>query len=537
MFNLKGVKMNKQFLKPALFLSVGVILGVFLVSSFDSSMLNSLFASEKNKIGAESAPVTMNSQMKIINDSFVAVSDAVLPTVVSINVESEMKGGSMNSPRGLDEFFKYFGGPNGNGGNEEDDGENKPQKNERKPRQRGAGSGVIISKDGYIVTNNHVVENAVEDGIKVITSDKKEYTAKLIGTDPSTDLAVLKIEADNLQQAHFGDINTVRVGEFAIAVGNPLGLNSTVTSGIVSAIGRGRLGLPKKAEFSVEYYIQTDAAINPGNSGGGLFDLNGSLIGINTAIATETGTYIGYGFAIPVDLAKSVILDLIDDGKVDRGFIGVKITSIKDEVEAKSLGLDSPKGAWIQEVMPKSAAKEAGIENGDVILKVDGKAIRTSEELQSQIVLHRAGDKVKLSIWRDGKEIEKIVKLKSNNKEDDKASNEALTGGEPNDNKKEDPVKFEDFGFSVKPLDSKTKEDFDVANGVLITEVKQYSPVFERGLVRGGVIFKADRKEIRSIKELKDILNSKKVGEAILLHIKYKDNIRMIAIEVPKKQG
>lgn len=528
--------MNKQILKPALFLGVGVFLGVLLVSSFDSSLLNSLFASEKNKIGADSAPVTMNSQMKIINDSFVAVSDAVLPTVVSINVEAEMKGGSMGTPRGLDEFFKFFG-PNGGGNDDEESDNSKPQKNDRKPRQHGAGSGVVISKDGYIVTNNHVVENAVEDGIKVITSDKKEYTAKLIGTDPSTDLAVLKIDADNLRPAHFGDINTVRVGEFAIAVGNPLGLNSTVTSGIVSAIGRGRLGLPKKAEFSVEYYIQTDAAINPGNSGGGLFDLNGSLIGINTAIATETGTYIGYGFAIPVDLAKSVILDLIDDGKVDRGFIGVKITSIKDEVEAKSLGLDSPKGAWIQDVLPKGAGKEAGLENGDVILKVDGKAIRTSEELQSQIVLHRAGDKVKLTIWRDGKEIEKTVKLKSNSKDDDKASNEAVTGGETYDNKKEEPMKFEDFGFSVKPLDSKTKDDYDISNGVVITDVKQYSPVFERGLIKGGVIFKADRKEIKSVKELKDILNSKKTGEAILLHVKYKETTRMIAIEVPKKQG
>lgn len=528
--------MNKQTLKNTGLLFVGLLAGVFLVTSFDSNLIAEIFASGKAKIGAEKPPVVMNQQMKIINDSFVNASEAVVQSVVSINVEAEVKGmqGGGNSQE-LDEFFKFFG-PNFGGRvpkKEKDDDEESDR-----PRTMGAGSGVIISSDGYIVTNNHVVENAFDDGIKVILSDKKEYKAKLIGTDPATDLAVIKIEADGLKPAHFADINSVRVGEFTIAVGNPLGLNSTVTSGIVSAIGRGRLGMgaSRRGQFSVEYFIQTDAAINPGNSGGGLFDLNGSLIGINTAIATETGTFMGYGFAIPVDLVKSVVADLIDKGKINRGFIGVEITSIRDIIEAKGFGLNDVAGVIIQKVRPESAGKDAGLENGDVILELDGKPVKTSEELQSRIAMYRAGDKVNLTIWRDGKKINKSVTLKSD-KSDDVADSKGkgITGSE--EDLKDEPMKFEDLGFSVKPLDKRTKNDYEVSNGLYISDVKRYGPVAQRGLSAGGVILKADRKEVRTTGDLKDIINSKNVGDAVLLQVKYKEVTRMIAIEITKKNG
>jgi serine protease Do len=523
--------MSKTTLKTYLTLACGIVLGVFLVSNLDTGLISSIFASGKPKLGADKSPVQMSPAMKVINESFVAASDAVLPSVVSINVEAEMKGGGGSMGRDLDEFFKFFGPFGG-----ENFREREGSKDSEKPRTRGAGSGVVISNDGYIITNNHVVENAVDNGIKVILYDKREFTAELIGTDPATDLAVLKIKANDLKPAHFANINSVKVGEFAIAVGNPLGLNSTVTSGIISAIGRGRIGTPRRADFSVEYFIQTDAAINPGNSGGGLFNLDGSLIGINTAIATETGTFMGYGFAIPVDLVQSVVTDLIEDGKINRGFIGVEITSVRDEIEAKAYGLDRPNGVIIQKVREDGAGVDAGLEQGDVIVEIDGKQVKTSEELQSQVVLRRAGDKIKLTIVRDGKKIFKTVTLKANKKDEDLAeSKPAQTGAdEPID---DSPFTFENLGFSVKPLDNKTKRELEIKSGVLISDVKRYGAVAQRGMAVGGVIIKADRKDVRTSKDLQSILDSKSVGEAVLLHVKYKDITRMISIEIPKKNG
>ena len=314
---------------------------------------------------------------------------AILPTVVSISVIIENKSVPNPLKEQWKDFFKFFGEPY--------DGQDEtPQKTEA------SGSGVFVSDDGYIVTNNHVVENATE--IHVTTEDRKEYKAKLIGRDPQTDLALIKIEGHGFQPAYLGDISNVKVGEIVLAVGNPLGLNSTVTSGIISAIGRGGLDLysADKRKWAVENFIQTDAAINPGNSGGGLYSLEGALIGINTAIATRTGTYIGYGFAIPVDLVKSVILDLKEHGKVNRGYIGVEMKTI-DEVEAKAVGLDKVQGVMVDNVLKDSPAQKAGIEAGDIILDIDGQPITSSNELQSKVVLHKVGNVLNLSIWQTEK--------------------------------------------------------------------------------------------------------------------------------------
>ena len=300
--------MQKRAIVTAVSLiGIGIVFGMVLLTSWTDNAFDRANAAVSD-LGATGAPVQAPAMLKALNDQFAAVSEAVTASVVSIEVRTEAKGGRMAIPR---DFFRFFGP---DGGEEEFE----------MPEGRGAGSGVIITTDGYIVTNNHVVEDAKKDGITVTTSDKKEYKATLVGRDPTTDVAVLKIEG-TFAPAHFEQRENIRVGEWVIAVGNPLGLRSTITAGIISAMGRG-IGIigsnartRQEASFAIENFIQTDAAINPGNSGGGLFNLNGSLVGINTAIASQTGTYNGYGFAIPIDMVKSVAMDLMDDGEVQHG--------------------------------------------------------------------------------------------------------------------------------------------------------------------------------------------------------------------------
>jgi len=513
---MEGWNMLSSSKKTVLLYSSLSVLSFALLIGFSIMFYNSSFAQSKNvKIGADAAPVVPSEAAKAFNDALVAVSEAVKPTVVAISVVT--KSQSMNQIPGFEEFFKFFGFP-----------EDEPR---QERRGRGAGSGVIISEDGYIVTNNHVVEDAVEDGIKVITVDQKEFKAKLIGRDPLTDLAVIKIEASGLKVAHFAKIEDVKIGEFVIAVGNPLGLNFTVTSGIVSAIGRGAMGL-RRDPYAVEYFIQTDAPINPGNSGGGLFDINGSLVGINSAIATQTGTYIGYGFAIPVDLVHSVVLDLIEDGKIDRGYVGVVISTV-DEITARNVGLPDVQGVMVNDVLKDSPADKAGIEIGDVILELDGKQINTSNQLQSYIAQKRVGDKVKVTLWRDKKKINKTVTLERR-KGDDVAENESddEPSGKKGDTSSNEPVTFDKFGFSVTPLSSEQKKEFDVKNGVYISRVQRFSHAAERGLSPNGVIVKVDRKDLKTTGQLKDILESKQKGETVMFQVKYKERNQIVALEI-----
>ena len=504
--------MKKQMIGSSLLIAFGMFVGVLLVSNFSPSSIGDIFASTK-KFGADNPPVIQSEAMRTLNLAFTNASEAVLPSVVSIEVTSSRK-----STQGQ-EFFEFFR-PRG-GKSEGDD------------LVKGNGSGVFISADGYIVTNNHVIDEAKE--IKVTTYDKRTYKATLVGADPLTDLAVIKIEGGGeFHAAHFADINTVKVGEWVMAVGNPLGLTSTVTTGIVSAIGRGQLGM-SKSSYSVEYYIQTDAAINPGNSGGGLFDMNGSLTGINTAIATSTGNYIGYGFAIPVDLVKSVIDDLIDDGEINRGYIGVSIKSVRDEVEAKAFGIDGVYGVLVDGIINGGAGEAAGIEAGDVLLELEGEKLYSSGELQSRIAQKRAGDKVDVLILRNGKKIKKTVKLRARDDEKGFAENskiEAETGVGKNS-----PVNFDKLGFKVEKLTDKIKKEYSTDHGVLITEVKRFSAASDRGMFPNGVIVEADRKEVSTTRELKDIIDEKKPGDAMLIKVKYPEVTRIIAIQIPESEG
>ena len=491
---------GKPFVTAIVLIGIGLVMGVVLVSQFGggSAEVVQAKATHVSDLGAAAPPVQVTSQAEALNDAFVAVSDAVAPQVVSIAVMSE------------EEQQSWFGSS--------------------APREAG-GSGVIISDDGYIVTNHHVVEGAAEDGIRVIGYDRQEYNADLIGSDELTDIAVLKIEGANFHYAFFGNSDDVKVGQWVVAVGNPLGLRSTITAGILSAIGRGRLGLNSDS-YAVENFLQTDAAINPGNSGGGLFDLRGQLIGINTAIASRTGYYSGYGFAIPSNLVRSVVNDLIEDGEVNRGYIGVSIKSI-DAADAKALGLNKVQGVLVQSVMDNSAGEEAGMRQGDVILQVDGREVLSSQDLQSIVATHRAGDKVKLSVWRNDQLMEKTVRLKPR---DGSSIAEALPGEPPKDEMDPaGPIEFDDLGITVEPLTAELADQLDVDYGVVVTKVDPRSTVARsRKIVRGDVIVKADWKDIKTPRALEEIISAKKPGSAVLLQLSNQGATRIEGVEIPE---
>lgn len=460
------------------------------------------------QLGAANPPVALDADITAFNKAFIEVAEKVTPSIVQIAVVSKVK-------REQTQDFFFF-----------------PFKDFNMPEeQAGSGSGVIISDDGYILTNNHVVENATK--VTVGLQDKRTFDAKVIGTDPLTDLAVIKIETKGLDAAYLGDSDKLRVGQWVMAIGNPLSLSSTVTAGIVSALNRGQLNLIRDAGgFNVENFIQTDAAINPGNSGGALVDLSGAVIGINTAIATRTGTYIGYGFAIPINLAKTVSRDLIAHGKVTRGFIGVQIREV-DASLAKALGLDKPTGVIIESIVEDGAAAKEDIKTGDVILKIDGLEVSQPNQLQGYVATKTAGTKVSLSIFRDGKTIERSVMLKARDSEAVIAESK-----EDDSNKKEeavsDEIEFEKVGLSVRNMTSQEKKTYDVKNGVYISGVKDFGNASNQGLGSGIIITKADKQNINSVKDLKKIFDEKK-GGAVLLNVQdSKGNTRFVGLQIPE---
>ena len=519
--------MSRRSLGTAIALiGVGVVAGVVLMTSFSSNAIEQLFAADV-QLGATAPPAPAPAAVKLLNDQFANVASAVTPSVVSITVKAERKAGV--SMRGMpQDFFRFFGPDFGS-----------PEDEEMElPDAEAGGSGVIITPDGYVVTNNHVVENAKEGGITVTTIDQKQYKAKLVGRDPLTDLAVLKIEG-RFSPAHLAQRSDIRIGEWVVAVGSPLGLKSTVTTGIVSAMGRsiGIVGTNERTNqrnrYAAENFIQTDAAINPGNSGGGLFNLNGSLVGINTAIASQSGVNAGYGFAIPIDMVRSVVLDLIDDGKIERGYIGVEITSV-DEATAKAVGLAKVSGVSVNKVVKGGAAEAAGLEVGDVILDVDGKTVKTSSDLQNEIVLRRAGDKVNLKIWRDGREISKTVTLRAPDNAD-VASSSVRSGDEEESVDDSEPVTIKGLGFTAAALTSEQRSTFNVKQGVYVSKVDRMGQMARRGLRQGTVILKADGKEVASPSQLKRVISAKSPGDGMMFVVKDADGSKQaITVEVPE---
>ena len=366
-------------------------------------------------------------------------------------------------------------------------GDNKgklPQQGFGMPRQDGVGSGVIATKDGYILTNNHVVDGA--DEVKVILQDQREFDAKVVGRDPKSDLAVLKISAKDLPIVPMADSDKVEVGDVVLAIGNPFNIGQTVTTGIVSAKERGNMGL------DYEDFIQTDAAINPGNSGGALVDADGRLIGINTAILSRSGGNQGIGFAIPVNLARDVMQSLIKDGHVTRGYLGVMIQDVTPAL-AKEFKLKSNTGALVGDVTADSPADKAGLKSGDVVLQYNGKDVTDSRHLKLQVAATRPGETVPMKVLRDGstKTLEVTPKRQPGSKEVAKADTDSHDTGTLN-------------GVGVGNLDEQARKQFEVpekVKGAVVTEVKPESAAAEAGLKAGDVIQEINRKPVKNAED------------------------------------
>lgn len=390
-----------------------------------------------------------------------------------------------------DPFQEFFYGPGAGG-------------RELKQFGAGAGSGVIISSEGYIVTNNHVIKDASE--IEVTFNDNSKYTAKIIGADPSTDIAVLKIEGSGFQPIPLGNSDDLKIGEWVLAVGNPFNLTSTVTAGIVSAKARNinLLGdRTNKDAVPIESFIQTDAAVNPGNSGGALVNTRGELVGINTAIASQTGSYSGYSFAVPVNLVQKVMRDLIDYGIVQRGFLGIQIADITQEIKEKN-SLSNLKGVFLAKVIEDGSADKAGLKDGDIILKIGNKDVNSVAALQEEIGKRRPGDKVSLTIRRkDGEEIVKELVLR--NKE-----------GETTLMSKEEIKKNFALGATFTELTAKEKKELNVSYGVKIITIGT-GKLKSLGLKEGTIITKVNNEPVETVEQLTAKLNG--ISRGILLEV------------------
>jgi Do/DeqQ family serine protease len=378
------------------------------------------------------------------------------------------------------DFFQYFQGPN-------------PY--QRQP-QVATGSGVIVSTDGYIVTNNHVVENANE--IDVVMNNNKSYKATIIGRDADTDLALIKIEEKNLPAIQFANSDSALVGEWVVAVGNPFNLASTVTAGIISAKGRNIniLGdqMSRGSSTAIESFIQTDAAVNPGNSGGALVNVSGELIGINTAIASPTGSYAGYSFAVPANIVKKVIFDLQKFGVTQRGFLGVSIRSVDSEL-AKELGFDRPVGVYVDGINDGSAAEDGGLKKKDVITEINGVSVNSSPELQEQVAQHRPGDKIRVDYIRDGKKMETVIVLK--NKYNTTATIDNATDI------------MDVLGMKIENLTAAEKRTYGVEGGVKVTDLTEGKISEFTDIRKGFVITQLDDRPVADVKDFLNTLKNK----------------------------
>lgn len=477
----------------ALLVSFGVIMGN------QWSQDEKITLEKVDGIQSEHVLYTADKEGNITPLDFTATTNKVLNAVVHIKSIRTMEAN--NSPRLEyrqlpDPFRDFFG----------DMFRNSPQVPEGKLQPQpmyGTGSGVIINDKGYIITNNHVIDNA--DEVEVTLYDNEVYPATVIGTDPTTDLALLQIRANNLKTMAMVNSDDVEVGEWVLAVGNPMGLNSTVTAGIVSAKAR-NININKE-KFAVESFIQTDAAINPGNSGGALVNLEGNLIGINTAIASRTGTYNGYGFAVPSNIVTKVVEDILKYGSVQRGMLGVTIRTMDGNL-AKEKNVDFTKGVWIENVGEESAAEKAGIAEGDVITKVNDILVHTSPRLQELIASKRPGDTVAVTVKRDGKEKVFDVVLENSN-------------GGTDIMKKEKKEVLNLLGADFETLDKSAAKKLDIDGGVKVTRLYAGKIKKETQMREGFIITHIDGKKVKDIEDVANFLEDKRGG--VMLEGTYED--------------
>jgi serine protease Do len=421
--------------------------------------------------------------------NFVASAEMVTPAVV--HVRSTVSVGQGRS-RGFDPFEEFFGFKS-------------PEPREGPSREaRSSGSGAIISPDGYIVTNNHVIDNASR--VEVTLEDNRRFTAKVIGTDPTTDLALLKIEGKDLPYVSFGDSDAAKVGEWVLAVGNPMDLTSTVTAGIISAKARNIRILRDENNLQVEAFIQTDAAVNPGNSGGPLVNLAGEIIGINTAIASRTGGFSGYSFAIPSSIARKVMDDLLEFGTVQRGLLGVQINDVSPELaEYLDTEIKETRGVYVIDVNEGSGGAEAGLKSGDVIIGVDGTTTYTTSKLQEMVARKRPGDKVEITYIRDGKEKTTTATLKN-------------FSGDTEVVKRAVPKTAEFEGVSFEDVRPNIKDRLRIEGGAAIVSLDN-EKWKKAGVKEGFVITQVGRTKIKDAEHLEEVLRKNKGEEVIILGV------------------
>ncbi|MCH8494886.1 MAG: DegQ family serine endoprotease [Balneolales bacterium] len=436
--------------------------------------------------------------LRDISDAMVDVAEAANPTVVTVFTSRTVR------QRRFDPFADFFGFRQ----------PGTPQEDTR--QLSGQGSGVIVSSDGYIITNAHVIQNA--DTVNVRLMNNRVFPAKVIGADTSTDIAVLQIEGTNFSAISLGDSDALRVGEWIMAIGSPLAENlaHTVTRGIVSAKGRSGVGL-----LDLEDFIQTDAAINPGNSGGALINLDGELVGINTAIASRSGGFQGIGFAIPINLARNIMRSLIETGTVNRGFIGVRMQAI-DESIARAFNLDSPEGVLITEVTEGSPAEKAGLKEGDVILEADNRRVNNMNQMMAYVASKVPGDDIRLRVKRDNENLSFTVTV-GKQTEEDRLAQSGSRG------------LWDRTGFAVTEITPEKLRELNVqanVRGVIVTEINQESRAYRNNLRQNDIIIGVNRRPVRTIEEFNQLAGSVEKGQVILLQVLRGRNTAFVAFEM-----
>lgn len=485
-----------KFLTGTLLVLIGIMAGMILMLFRQGTISFDLAEVQVTEVTRSETPLWTDEDLEKIDDKFLfkSVAKSVTPSVVYIET--------------------IISNRNREASNERDDDENPIWDRFLPPRARTVGSGILISNDGYILTNNHVVEDAVRDGINVTLDDKRSYDARVVGRDPSTDLAVIKVDAAELPAAVIGNSDKVEVGEWVLAIGNPFRLRSTVTAGIVGALSRDVQII--NDEYRIESFIQTDAAINRGNSGGALVNTSGELIGVNTAIATQSGSYQGYGFAVPSNLALKVAEDLIEFGDVRRGVMGVSIQTVNARI-AQRIGLEGIRGVVIRGIGGGSAAEKSGLRPDDVILAVNGDIVNESNQLQEKVAMFRPDDNVDLEIWREGEILTATLTLQEMERSEPIATRIESFDDEPEmESWREIPEfgdgsgvvqrEFSDPGFTLRALAS--PEDPEKYN-IYILEVEPQSEAFMRGVEEGGELLELNGESAVNLEEVeKEIFDS-----------------------------
>jgi len=485
-------------LTGAALLITGMVLGGLFISNWDASVVE---PDEYRSI----TPVVAADQRSLqeFSETFATIAEQVKPSVVLITSRRMVRQAQQRFWSPFEEFFS------------------RPPRDAQPRPSRGLGSGVIVSEDGYILTNNHVVEDA--EKLTVQLSDEREVEAEIVGLDPRTDLAVIKVDFDDLPVLPFGDSDKLRVGEWVMAVGNPFGLNHTVTAGIVSAKGRGGV----LAQNSYENFIQTDAAINPGNSGGALVDLDGNLMGINTAISTRTGGYQGVGFAVPANMARDIMTRLVRDGRVTRGYLGVQIGNLDVDVAA-SMGLEGTDGAVINSITDDGPAKDSDLQVEDVIIALNGADVADTDDLRKRIANIAPGTEVELGVIRDGAPRTVTIELGE------------LPDGDPTRTESREETRERNpatnLGIDVMDVVREWTRYYEPGSGVVITVVRSGSVAEEKGLRRGDLIREVNGDPVSGVQEFLGIVRQFEAGQAVRFRIQRNNVQFLVGLRIPVEQ-